>query len=352
MSIEQLARPEIRALRPYFPATASGTSIRLNANESPAAVDSGLPQGLNRYPAVRPSGLATKLADYYGVTAGSILVTRGSSEGIDLLVRAFCRAGTDNVVLTPPVFELYDIYATVQGARRIAVPLQAENDFALDTEALLAACDDETKLIFLCSPNNPVGTAIPTEQIMKIVEARAGKSIVVVDEAYIEFSDRQSLANRVNTCDNLVVLRTLSKAMALAGARCGAVIAQPGLIALLDCILAPYAMSSPVISCIDRALSDQQLADAGRRIERVVSERDRVSAALATCNAVQYVWPSEANFLLVRFNNLQEVTKTLETVGIAIRTFADDDILKGCGRITISTAEENNVLVDAIRGIG
>ena len=351
MSVEQLARPEIRALRPYVSATAEGTSIKLNANESPATVDTGLAQGINRYPSIRPRQLAAKLADYYDVNEDNILVTRGSSEGIDLLLRTFCNAGEDSVVLTPPVFELYDIYATVQGARRIAVPLLAERDFALDTDALLSACETKTKLIFLCSPNNPVGTGIPAEEILKIAEARAGQSIVVVDEAYIEFSDRHSLAGRVLEYDNLVVLRTLSKALALAGARCGAVIAQPQLIQLLDSVLAPYAMSSPVINCTDKALSAEQLADARRQIEEVVSERDRLSTELSACTAVQKVWPSEANFLLVRFNGLQRVAETLETFGIAIRTFGDNEVLRDCARITISSVPENNVLVDALRGI-
>ena len=233
MSTARLARPEIRALRPYTTSTPAETFIRLNANESPAAVDTGSAEGINRYPSIRPVALTEKLAANYGVTADNILVTRGSSEGIDLLLRTFCSAGKDSVLLTPPVFELYETYASVQGARCIKVPLQTEHDFALDFDAVLSACDESTKLIFLCSPNNPVGTVIPREQILDIVAARAGKSIVVIDEAYIEFSDRDSLAALVSDHENLVVLRTLSKALALAGARCGSVIAPSWLIELL-----------------------------------------------------------------------------------------------------------------------
>jgi len=350
MSTELLARPEIRALRPYATSTSTETFIRLNANESPAAVDTGNAKGINRYPSLRPFALTEKLATYYGVATDNILVTRGSSEGIDLLLRTFCSAGKDTVLLTPPVFELYEIYATVQGAGCICVPLQSERDFALDTDALLSACDESTKLIFLCSPNNPVGTVIPREQILQIVEARTGKSIVVVDEAYIEFSDRESLASLVSEYENLVVLRTLSKALALAGARCGSVIAPGWLIELLNAVLAPYAMSSPVINCADQALSGEQLAEAQKQISDVVSERERLRAALATCEAVQTVWPSEANFLLVRFRNLASVSRALEHAGIVIRTFGDDTTLRDCARVTVASAADNNLLLDALKG--
>ena len=162
------------------------------------------------------------MAAHYGVAPENILVTRGSSEGIDLLIRSFCTAGQDSVLLTPPTFELYEIYASVQGARCIKVPLEERRDFAVDSGALLSACDDRTKLIFLCSPNNPVGTLTPREEILHILQSRSGKSVVVVDEAYIEYSGVDSLAPLVRRFDNLVVLRIVSKGLALAGARCGA----------------------------------------------------------------------------------------------------------------------------------
>jgi histidinol-phosphate aminotransferase len=248
MTIAALARPEIRALRSYEVAPPPDNAVRLNANEAPLAIGNGAAEGLNRYPALRPLALSAKMAAYYGVAAENVLVTRGSSEGIDLLVRTFCTAGKDNVLLTPPVFELYEVYASVQGAGIIKVPLRAEGDFAIDTEALLSTCNEKTKLIFLCSPNNPVGTVIPSELILQIIKARARQSVVIVDEAYIEYSDTDSLAPQVSEYDNLVVLRTLCKALALAGARCGAVIAAAALIQLLDGVLAPYAVSSPVIA--------------------------------------------------------------------------------------------------------
>jgi histidinol-phosphate aminotransferase len=351
MTIATLARPEIRELRNYQVAPSPGDAVRLNANEAPMAIGNGAAAGLNRYPALRPAALTAKMAAYYGVAADNVLVTRGSSEGIDLLIRTFCTAGKDNVVLTPPVFELYEIYASVQGAGIVSVPLQAESGFAVDMEALLAACNENTKLIFLCSPNNPVGTIIPRELILQIVQARFGKSVVIIDEAYVEYSDTDSLTPLVSAYDNLVVLRTFSKALALAGARCGAVVASAGLIRLLDGILAPYALSSPVISSAERALSGEQLTEAGRQVDRIIAERERLRVELATCKAVQHIWPSKTNFLLVRFGNLQGVGRCLEKAGIAIRTFAADAALADCARITVSSKADNDRLIVAIRGL-
>jgi len=351
MTIAALARPEIRDLRTYQVAALPDDAIRLNANEAPVAVGTGEPEGLNRYPALRPAALTGKLAAYYGVAADNVLVTRGSSEGIDLLMRTFCSAGRDNVLLTPPAFEMYQVYASVQGARTISVPLQAERDFAVDTDTLLGSCDDNTKLIFLCSPNNPVGTVIPQFEITRILEARAAKSVVVIDEAYVEYSEADSLAPLVAQYENLVVLRTLSKALALAGARCGAVIASAGLIRLLDGVLAPYALSSPVISSAELALSNKQLTEARDLISRIITERERLRVELAACKVVRRVWPSQANFLLVRFRNLLEVTSCLENAGIAIRTYADEPELRNCARITIASTTDNDRLLRALRSL-
>jgi len=351
MTIAALARPEIRDLRAYQAAASPDDAIKLNANEAPSAVGTGVAQGINRYPALRPAALTGKMATYYGVAADNVLVTRGSSEGIDLLIRTFCSAGQDNVLLTPPAFELYRIYASIQGARTISVPLQADRDFSVDTDELLSTCNDQTKLIFLCSPNNPVGTVIPRQQILQIVKARAAKSVVVIDEAYIEYSDTDSLAPLVSQYDNLVVLRTLSKALALAGARCGAVIASAGLIRLLDGVLAPYALSSPVISSAELALSNKQLTEARDLISRIITERERLRVELAACKVVRRVWPSQANFLLVRFRDLAEVGNCLKDAGIAIRTYDNDAALKDCARITIAAIADNNRLIHAIRSL-
>lgn len=352
MAITALARPEIRGLSAYQTVASREGAIKMNANEAPVAVGAGVENGLNRYPALRPVSLTRRMSAYYGVSADNILATRGSSEGIDLLFRAFCAAGHDEVLLTPPAFEMYRVYASIQGARIVNMPLQADTDFSVDTDALLGACSERTKLIFLCTPNNPVGTTIPREQILEIVEARAAKSVVVVDEAYIEYSDTESLASLVSRYENLVVLRTLSKALALAGVRCGAVIASAGLVRLLDSVLAPYALSSPVIAAAELALSNEQLVEAKESIGRIVAERERLRGALGDCGAVQQIWPSQANFLLVRFRDLDKVKSHLEADGIVIRTFANDPTLNDCARITVASAADNSRLLMAIRGLG
>lgn len=351
MSIVALARAEIRNLRAYQSAVTCDRDLKLNANESPVATGTQNTQGLNRYPARRPVKLTQMMAEHYGVGVDNVLVTRGSSEGIDLLIRTFCSAGLDSVLLTPPVFDMYQVYASIQGAKIINVPLRADNDFSVDTALLLSACDQYTKLIFLCSPNNPLGMTIPKKEVLRILDHRAGKSVVVLDEAYIEYSDTDSLASLVAGHDNLVVLRTLSKGLALAGARCGAVIASVGLIQLLDAVLAPYALSSPAIASAERALSSTQLALSNTAIGKIIDGRQRLCRELAACKAVERIWPSQANFLFVRFACLDEIRQRLAKTGIAIRTYGSDLPMKGCARITVSLEQDNERLTNTIRSL-
>lgn len=351
MSIAALARAEIRNLRAYQSAAACDHGLKLNANESPVATGTQNRKGLNRYPARRPARLTRTMAAHYGVAPENVLVTRGSSEGIDLLIRTFCTAGQDNVLLTPPVFDLYQVYAAVQGVSTVYVPLMAEDNFAVDTCALLRACDDFSKLIFLCSPNNPLGTVVPKNEILRILGERANQSVVILDEAYIEYSDTDSLASLVLEYDNLVVLRTLSKGLALAGARCGAVIASAGLIKLLDSVLAPYALSSPAIASAEVALSRTQLALSKSAIDQTIDAREHLFRELASCKVVEHIWPSQANFLCVRFTSFDAVNRRLAAAGIAIRTYGDNSPMKNCARITVSLARDNERLVEAIRSV-
>ncbi|MGH8223683.1 MAG: aminotransferase class I/II-fold pyridoxal phosphate-dependent enzyme, partial [Woeseiaceae bacterium] len=183
MSISDLARPEIRALRPYAPARQLDGSIRMNANESPWTDDDRVSPSLNRYPPVRPWALRDRLAGIYGVDAGRLLVTRGSSEAIDLLIRVFCRPGVDNVLLAPPTFGMYRVYAEIQGAGIRAVPMHSGEDFVFDVAGLLRAVDANTRLLFLCSPNNPTGNALGAGQLEALLEAAIGRFLVVIDEA-------------------------------------------------------------------------------------------------------------------------------------------------------------------------
>lgn len=352
MSIEPLVRPEIRNLKPYVTARQESATVRLNANELPWSFQgaNGDAAPLNRYPAIRPVTLQTALAGLYGIPPANLLVTRGSSEAIDLLIRAFCRAGRDSILVTPPTFAMYRVYADIQGARTIEAPLSPEQDFRLDAAAVLRRCEPDTKLVFVCSPNNPTGNLVPQSDIVELARARSGHSMIVVDEAYTEFNDERSLTALISRFDNLVVLRTLSKALGLAGARCGAVIGSSALIGWLNGMLAPYALATPVCDRVMDAISADNLNRARRAVSDVVRERERMAAKLAGMPPVDRVWPSRTNFLLTRFHDLAAVMRRLGDRRILIRDFPQEPVLEGCARITIGAREENDLLLAALQG--
>jgi histidinol-phosphate aminotransferase len=351
MSIVRIAREELRDLAPYTAAEQLDGTIRLNANE--AAFQNAADRfrrPLNRYPEVRPAGLRGLLAAYYGVGEHQLLLTRGSSEAIDLLLRCFCRAGRDNVVTPAPTFSMYRHYAAIQDAALREVPLERHGDFALRAPELLRACDADTRLLFLCSPNNPTGTTLPRQSLVEILEGLAGRTAVVVDEAYAEFSDEPSVLDLLASHDNLILLRTLSKALGLAGARCGAVIGPPDVIRLLDAVQAPYAMPTPVIECVEDALSPEHLEDARSNIARTVLERVRLAGELGKLPFVRRVWPSGANFLFAELEDAPRVLEFTRRNSILIRHFAGP--LADCVRITVGTPVENDCLLGCLRSLG
>lgn len=352
MTMTSLARPEISCLYGYESAGQRANTVRLHANEASWS-GSGTPfdQPMNRYPEIRPEALRSRLADWYSVPRETLLVTRGSSEAIDLLIRTFCRCGQDSVTITPPTFTMYQVYADIQGAQVLKAPLVADDDFSVDCETLIAACKTDTKLIFLCSPNNPTGRLIPRATILTILEARRDKSLVVVDEAYVEFSRSNSVAELLDEYENLIVLRTLSKALALAGARCGCVVARQEIIDLLDRVLAPYALSTPVIDCVMNALLPNRLAFAAKNIKATVAARDELAEQLRKLPVVERIWPSDANFLLVRFHDVDVVRQATVDAGILLRHFSDEAGLSGCLRITVGSANENDMLINVLSNI-
>src|SRR5690606_9489303 len=258
----------------------------------------------------------------------------------------FCRPGVDSVLVTPPTFGMYRVYAGIQGAAVLAAPLRGE-DVAFDADAVLAACNADTKLVFVCSPNNPTGGLVPRDDVLRLADARRGRSLVVVDEAYVEFSGTESLAAAAAESSNLVVLRTLSKALALAGARCGALIGPADVVELLDKLLAPYAFACPVIDHVEAALTRSGLQRAEAAARALVDERERLASALARSALVERVWPSRANFLLVRFADPARARACIGEHGILVREF-DDAALAGCARITVGTREENERLLAAL----
>ncbi|MEJ2128379.1 MAG: histidinol-phosphate transaminase [Woeseiaceae bacterium] len=348
MSIARLARDGIRELEPYKAAVQVDDTTRLNANEA-SWRNSGdsFRRPLNRYPEIRPAGLGALLANRYGCSPEQLLVTRGTSEAIDLLIRVFCQAGRDSLVTTSPTFSMYEHYAVVQDAEVREVQTSPDSDFAVEPERILQACDNTTKLVFLCSPNNPTGTLVPGTVLRNILESRAGKSAVVVDEAYIEFAGADSAVSLLEEFDNLVVLRTLSKALAYAGARCGSVIASTDVVRMLDAVQAPYALATPVIECVENALREQIVDETDRHIAQTIAERERVSNRLAQFSFVRRVWPSAANFILVEVDGARELMRQSEDDKVLLRYFGDP--LADCVRITIGSPAENDRMLDSLQ---
>ncbi|UPG91610.1 histidinol-phosphate transaminase [Luteibacter aegosomaticola] len=349
MSVLDLARAEIRALAPYSSARmeASGGTVLLNANESARAPSIPGGDGLNRYPDPQPRGLVETLAELYGSTPDRLLVTRGSDEAIDLLTRAFCRAGQDGIVISPPTFGMYAVSARIQDAAVVEAPLDA--DGSLDPDKLLAAVTPGTKLVYVCTPNNPTGNLVPLETLKRIADALQGRALLVVDEAYAEFSGTPSATTLIDSYDHVAVLRTLSKAWSLAGARVGTLIARAEVIGLLRRIIAPYPLPSP---CVDAALA--ALSYEGRRVQRhhvheLLNERARMAVALAKSPGVRAVLPSHANFLAVRFDDAAGTYKRLLAAGVVVRDITKYPGLGDALRITIGTGNENDRVLAVLR---
>ncbi|HKU89194.1 MAG TPA: histidinol-phosphate transaminase [Steroidobacteraceae bacterium] len=347
MSILALARPEIVSLKAYSHASWDPAFDRLHANELPWRAETDRSSaGLNRYPEPHPHELAAKLAELYGVQADQLLPGRGSDESIDLVVRGFCRAGIDNVIICPPTFGMYSVAARIQGAEVREVPLRPEREFALDVEAVLRACDTNTRIVFLCSPNNPTGNALEPAAIEKLLVTLAAKSLVVVDEAYIEFSGDRSLADSLSRFPNLVLLRTLSKAFGLAGARVGSLIADAAIVSLLGKVIPPYSIPQLTIEAVFATLAAPQLAIQRERVAQVRAERERLRSALADARGVRKVWPSVANFLLVDFDAAEDALEAARRAKLLIRDMRT--VSPHSLRISVGTPEQNDRLIRSL----
>jgi histidinol-phosphate aminotransferase len=344
--VEHLARASVLKLTPYCSARLESCpkGIHLDANENPFWRE----DGLNRYPDPQPERLKSILSQLYGVSTIQILITRGSDEGIDLLMRVFCEAGEDAVVITPPTYGMYEVSANVQGANIKAVPLLVEAGFALDKQHLLEEWDPSMKLIFLCSPNNPTGNVFAAEDILMLCEQLKNKALIVVDEAYIEFSTTESLSACLSYYDNLIILRTLSKAYGLAGVRLGSLLAHPDVIALLKKVIAPYPIPLPVVKAVLSVLSIKNQRLIQEEIQAIQAERERLFEFLRSLAYVQTVYPSEANFLLVRVQNAECWMSLCIKHDIAIRSRSQMLGLNNCVRISIGTQKENQRLQEVL----
>lgn len=348
-----LLRPDLRDFAGYVSARSfkGAGKVWLNANESPWAspADPGL--ALNRYPEPQPAALGARMAELYGVAADQLLVTRGSDEGIDLLVRAFCRAGLDKVMIAPPSFGMYAVCARVQNAPLVEVPLkESDGVWTPDLPAMLKAmAKRNVHVVFLCSPANPTGQALDLHQIQALAQALEGRALLVVDEAYGEFSSVASATGMMAQYSHLVVLRTLSKAYALAGARIGAVLADPGVIRVLRSLQAPYPVPAPSAALALAALAPAAVAEARRRIQNTIRERDALARTLVKVDGVTRVYPSEGNYLLVRFADAEGTYQRLLRAGVVVRDMRATPRLEDALRISIGTPEENAALLKALQ---
>jgi histidinol-phosphate aminotransferase/imidazoleglycerol-phosphate dehydratase/histidinol-phosphatase len=348
---ERLARPEILALEPFdISARANGMfgpdAIKLDANENPfpPLSDGPLAAGLNRYPEPQPERLTRALAALYAVDPDNLVVTRGADDAIDILVRAFCRPGCDQVAIPTPTFSAYAHFAKLQGAGIVEVPLG--DGFAFDAGAYIAACrrSASLKLAFLCSPNNPTGNEVAPAAVLEVADALAD-TIVVLDEAYLDFSSTPSLAAEACRRPNLVVLKTLSKAFGLAGARVGCAIGNAELIALAARALPPYPLPSLSIEAALAALAPSRRSIHHDRIQRITAERARMAALLAGSPIVRSVRSGGGNFLFLEVEDPQALSEKLHGLGIRVRF--RPKAAPGGVRLTIGTEAENAIALAA-----
>jgi len=344
----KLARQELIDMVPYQSARrlqsggdAFNSKIWLNANEASGTGSYRLSGDcINRYPDFQPEPLLNAYSQYCQLPVDKILATRGADEGIELIIRTFCQAYRDNILICPPTYGMYAISAENHGAGVIKVPL-VKNKLDLDG---LANQVGKVKVVFLCSPGNPTGNLIPQEQLKAAINLFKDSAIVVVDEAYIEFSPEQTAAGWIKDYENLVVLRTLSKAFALAGLRCGFTLANPQIIALLTKVIAPYPVPVPVADIATNALNKEGLAAMSTRVQEVKLLREKLGQWLTSQPWCEKVYDTDANFVLFKAKEKDRLFNSLAEQGILIRDQSRQLQLEGCLRISIGSESELNLL--------
>ena len=334
-------RPNIRAMQPYSSARDEfhgSASVFLDANENPYNAP------YNRYPDPMQWTLKARISEIKGVPVESIFLGNGSDEPIDLLLRAFCEPGKEKMLTTDPTYGMYQVAAEVNNVVCVKVPLR--DDFSLDLPALLAHIDDATKLIYLCSPNNPTGNSLGHDAIREVLRRFGG--IVVVDEAYIDFSAGPSFLREMGEWPNLVVLQTLSKAWGCAAIRLGMAFASPEIIGVLNKIKYPYNVN---LLTQEKAL---ELLDEDRmrtQLAQILQERTRLCRDLSAIPLVRRIYPTDANFLLVDVGDADGVYHKLVEEGIIVRNRNRVTLCRGCLRITVGTPEEDDRLLEALKNM-
>ena len=344
MNIESLIRENIRALQPYHSARQdflSGVLLDANENSFGSSLSiNGL--SLNRYPDPYQRELRTKLANINGVAAENVFVGVGSDEVIDLLLRVFCEPKHDSVILLEPTYGMYRVAASIQDVQIRSCLLT--DKFQIDLDAVKKVIDETTKLIFCCSPNNPTANLLSSEDVLALCKLGA---MVIVDEAYIDFAQSTSLGKQILIHPNLVVLRTLSKAWGLAGIRLGCCIADPIVISFMMKVKAPYNINALTSRAALQALSN--IDEVRRTVNSIIEERKWLSANLKAVSCIEHVFPSDANFILVRCKNADAIYEYLAAKEIIVRNRSKEPLLQNCLRMTVGTRNENEQLIRAMK---
>ena len=342
-NLESIVRPNVLKMKPYSSARdefKGAASVFIDANENNIGSLAG--ENYNRYPDPHQRKLKEEIAGIKGVRASQIFLGNGSDEAIDLLFRMVCRPGQDSMLHLPPTYGMYEVSANLNEVQLDAVQLTA--DFQVPVQEVLEQVKPTTKLIFICTPNNPTGNLIEPESIETILRNFDG--LVVLDEAYIDFASSPSWTTRLDEFPNLVVLQTFSKAWGMAGLRLGMAFASEEIIALLDKIKPPYNINEATQELALKAL--KQTEQLSYMIEEIVQERDMLTLALPTLDAVEKVYPSDANFLLVKVKDANGLYNYLLGKGIVVRNRSSLPGCEGCLRISVGTTEENQELFKAI----
>lgn len=338
-NLEKLVRPTILSLKPYSSARdefQGNAAIFLDANENP------YPSAFNRYPDPHQLKLKQKLSRIKDVPIDQIFLGNGSDEPIDLLIRAFCEPGVDNVLIPQPTYGMYTVSSEINNVSIKSIRLT--EDFDLDVAPLRNSWDSKTKLIFLCSPNNPSGNLLTEEKVLSILRDFPG--IVVMDEAYVDFTGSKGFVPYLKEFPNLVILQTLSKAWGLAAIRLGMCFASTEIIALLNKIKPPYNISILSQQVAEEALNHESAKNA--HVFEIIESRKKLASDLTGIKLVKKVFQSDANFLLVQVTNAKKIYQELVNRGIIVRDRSNVILCDNCLRITVGTPVENQKLVSAL----
>ncbi|OCG19544.1 histidinol-phosphate transaminase [Gilliamella sp. WF3-4] len=351
MDINKLVRKNVQKLTPYQSARRIGGNgdVWLNANEFPVAPHFELKeQSLNRYPEPQPEKVINRYAQYVGVTPEQVIVSRGADEAIELLMRAFCEPTQDSILYCPPTYGMYQVSAETLGIETKTVPTTA--DWQLDLQGIKQNLD-KVKLIYVCSPNNPTGNLINPDDIKMLLDIAKDRALVIIDEAYIEFSPESSVVSWLANYPHLVILRTLSKAFALAGLRCGFTIANKAVIDALQKVIAPYPLATPVADIAIQALSKDGINTMKLHVINLNKQKEKFTNQLSQLPIVEKVYPSRSNYLCVKFQDNKEVFNTLWNKGIILRDQSKVIGQQNMIRITIGTQAECEAVISALKTI-